>query len=192
MICGVGLMAGQTLLEAQGQEPGKGTQATPEQVAPVQEKEGTKEAERPLLPMGPAPIQALVSLDSEGNVVVRSLESPRLNIEMMRQLELMAAQGVPIGNQNFAPQITTKRYQLQEVQVFDMAIKAIDPKALPKLLPKESPALIVRGRQPLDSLHFRLYKEGTLLFVLPAQPAAGGVQPGANGQPPVRDNNGTR
>lgn len=95
--------------------------------------------------------------------------------------------GVNFTDRNLAQQITTKNYPLNEVQIFDMALNPIDAKELAKLLPKEIPALIVRGRQPLDALHFRLHKEGTLLFMLPAQAGVPefGVQNGAPAIKPV-------
>ena len=66
--------------------------------------------------------------------------------------------------------VTTLRaqtYALDDVRALDTEGKAVDKKALAKLLKKETVAMAVFGGQPPDLLHLRLLKAGTLTFVLP-------------------------
>ncbi|MBI3410864.1 MAG: sigma-70 family RNA polymerase sigma factor [Planctomycetes bacterium] len=118
------------------------------------------------LPQGPMPTQALVSLDDAGQLVVRTREAAYKQFAQGQQLMVV-------------DEIKTRQYKLGEVQVFDVRVEPIDPKQLPKMLAKEVAALIIRGRQPLDPLHFRLHKEGTLVFVIPLPP--GPAPPAAAG-----------
>ena len=88
--------------------------------------------------------------------------------------------------------VTTLRaqtYALDDVRALDTEGKAVDKKALAKLLKKETVAMAVFGGQPPDPLHLRLLKAGTLTFVLPApqgfgpgmMPPGGGINGGFGG-----------
>jgi hypothetical protein len=130
------------------------------------------------LPTGPAPVQALVKLDRQGR---------------LRVWQHVTVYEPPPAADAGRQQVTTYRaistvmatvHALEEIRVFDTAGKAVDPKELPRLLKGETPALISADGRPVDPLHLRLTRTGTLLFVLPPtrspQPA-----PVYRGQSPI-------
>lgn len=87
VVCGLSLMAFQTFLQARAQEPDAVRQAPAQsQAATPQAAPGddaAKKEDRPLLPMGPAPVQALVSLE-QGQLVVRSFELAGFGMDMKK------------------------------------------------------------------------------------------------------------
>ncbi len=74
--------------------------------------------------------------------------------------------------------VHTQTYELKDVKVFDTKGKQIDTKDLAKLVKEETVAMATWG-QGVDPLHLRVLKDGTLTFVLPAPPA--GIAPGGGG-----------
>jgi hypothetical protein len=116
-----------------------------------------------LLPAGPGPSQALVSLEGSGRLLVRRANhyyEPRTALN---------SNGQPVTTYHLAAVLDENRYRFKDVRVYDTSGKRIDRKALVKLLPKETLALIsFSGDLAMDPLYLRLIKEGTLLFVLPA------------------------
>jgi RNA polymerase sigma factor (sigma-70 family) len=125
------------------------------------------------LPAGPPPAQALVVLEGSRLKVWRVLQyyEPRTtyagNRQAVTSYELVSA---------VAPTV----YNLDEVRVFDGKGAAIDVAELPRLLKGETLVLVAADGRPVDPLHLRLVKEGTLLFVLP-----GGPVPPAPPAPPA-------
>jgi hypothetical protein len=90
--------------------------------------------------------------------------------------------------------LVTREYELIDTKTYDMDGKRVDAKMLPKLLKTEVIALIAKDGRPVDPLHLRLIKPGTLLFTLPlpespnliAVPADGSLPAtGAVPAPPV-------
>jgi RNA polymerase sigma factor (sigma-70 family) len=79
----------------------------------------------------------------------------------------------------FVVKLHAQAYDLDSVEVLDSKGKKIDSKELMRLLKEETVAL-ASWQQPLDPLHLRVVKDGTLIFVLPA-PAL--MPPGAPGIP---------
>ncbi|HEY8503200.1 MAG TPA: RNA polymerase sigma factor [Gemmataceae bacterium] len=162
------------------------------------------------LPTGPAPVQILARIDDEGRVCISkattiyppggyggegaatgygsmmmdpSVGSPMAGGPGMPSPGGMM--GMPGGRGRRAVQaMITLRYDPKDITITDVSLsKEIDPKDLAKRLPREMPALLWEGgeEERLDPLHLRLYKEGTLLFVIP--PRRGGGAAGGMGMP---------
>ncbi len=133
-------------------------------LAPAYEpKDSVRVSRRPRgrLPDGPPPTQALVALDKDGRLLMWS-----------QNMSYSAARYEYPGRQPFTTYIpvyrmTATRHDLDAVQVYDTKGKTVDPKDLSRLLKGEIPALVSADGRPVDPLHLRLVKEGTLVFVLP-------------------------
>jgi RNA polymerase sigma factor (sigma-70 family) len=125
------------------------------------EKEDAKPAKaQGKLPKGPTPTQALVSIDKDGQLVVRTLDSSTEVIEK-------DINGKRVTTYYTVETPMRRYYKLENVKVHDTKGKAIDKKELPKLVKEDTPALVTKGGIAVDPLHLRLCKEGTLLFLLP-------------------------
>jgi hypothetical protein len=61
-------------------------------------------------------------------------------------------------------------YDTDEWRVYDTEGQVVRLKELRKRLKGETLALISANGRPVDPLHLRLYKEDTLIFVLPLRP----------------------
>jgi RNA polymerase sigma factor (sigma-70 family) len=123
------------------------------------------------LPKGPPPIQILVSLAKDGKLVVRSSGPSGLGPPPSLSL------GVPSPAPDAGGEtMRSHTYDLGDVQVLDTSGKKVDKKELLKLLKDETVALRSFGGHPIDPLHLRVLKEGTLIFILPG-PKGGGFLP---------------
>jgi RNA polymerase sigma factor (sigma-70 family) len=80
--------------------------------------------------------------------------------------------------------LQVQTYDLDNVEVLDTKGNKLDRKELTRLLKNETVALAT-WYSPLDPLHLRVVKDGTLIFVLPNF-GAPGVVPDATGQPGLR------
>jgi hypothetical protein len=136
------------------------------------------------LPVGPAPEQALLALDKDG------------------RLRLWRERTVYVGYRSFGPggkpttkflpttELREERHDPAEVRVTDARGRVIAPKALAKLVKGETLVLVSADGRPVDPLHLRLVKDGTLVLVPPAAPPAVPSVPAAAGPPlapPVTD-----
>ncbi len=74
--------------------------------------------------------------------------------------------------------IQTQIYDLDSVEVFDTNATKLDRKELQQRLKGETVALAT-WVSPLDPLHLRVVKDGTLIFVLPNLGGPGALPPGA-------------
>jgi hypothetical protein len=106
------------------------------------------------LPIGPSPVQVLVSRTKDGKLLAK----------MANLIGFGPAGQQPIDQPRGAIEST---YNLDEVQVFDTKAKKVGKKELAKLLKDEIVAVASFDGQPIDPLHFRILKEGTLVFILP-------------------------
>jgi hypothetical protein len=113
-----------------------------------------------LLPTSPMPRQALVSL-AKGQLVVRTLD-------VMYEPTTVQFQGKTQTSYQKAETLRTRHYDTEMVKVYDVRGKKVNKKGLPELLARETIALVSTDVQAADPLNLRLFKEGTLLFVLPA------------------------
>jgi RNA polymerase sigma factor (sigma-70 family) len=111
------------------------------------------------LPSGPMPRQALVSLHKD-QLVVRTLE-------VWYEPAAVHYRGKAHASYEKVETLKTKHFDTDMVKVYDVRGKSINKKELPELLTKEIVALIASDVHAADPLNLRLFKDGTLLFVLP-------------------------
>jgi hypothetical protein len=81
--------------------------------------------------------------------------------------------------------LAEERYDIEDVKVFRVfggEGKLVEKTKLSPLLKEETLVLVSANGRPVDPLHLRLVKEGTLIFVLPVPTAPPAVVPAA---PPV-------
>jgi RNA polymerase sigma factor (sigma-70 family) len=115
------------------------------------------------LPIGPIPLQALVSLDKNKIVV-------KMNHPIAQPKQVVDAAGRPlVTTYEVIYTLHTQRYERSEVEVYDTSRRKLDGNDLAKRVKDEIPVLVVIGAGKIDPLHLRLIKEGTLIFVLPAR-----------------------
>jgi hypothetical protein len=160
------------------------------------------------LPTGPAPTQILARIDDAGRVCLSvALPANTMGNAYSGMMGSggggvgMAMMGGPMGpmggyegaygggygatgglgfgaNLGYQAMITT-RHDAETVQVYDTTGNSVSPDKLREVLARESPALLSADGSPVDPLHLRLYKEGTLIFVVPQ--AVGGDGTGSSG-----------
>ena len=122
------------------------------------------------LPTGPALTQVRVRIDKEGRLVVKTAS---------RGLQ-GANYGSGTGSSGQPADVTTiqiHRYDLADVKVVDAKGKKVEEADLARLLKKETIGMATFYGQPVDPLHLRVLKEGTLVFALPAAKPAGNAGP---------------
>jgi hypothetical protein len=113
-----------------------------------------------------------VSLE-KGQLVVRTLD-------VVYEPTAVLFQGQTHTNYQKAEILKTKHFELTMVKVYDVRGKSVPKRELPQLLKKETVALVSTDQQAVDPLNLGLFKDGMLLFVLPAPPPPPVVPP-----PPV-------
>jgi len=118
------------------------------------------------LPSGPAPEQALVALDADGRLTI----SRTVTVFVPRTT--MTSRGEAITSYAAVASTAAERYDLEDVRVYDTRGQEVTMKDLRGLLKGETLVLLAVDGRPVDPLHLRLTREGTLVFVLPIQPAA--------------------
>src|SRR6185369_8351802 len=105
------------------------------------------------LPTGPAPIQALISLD-KGKFVVRT------NQPVYVPKTIVDGLGRNLTFYETVFTLRTARYNREDVDVRDTHNRKLSNRDLTKLLKEETPALLAVGPGAIDPLHLRLIKEG--------------------------------
>jgi RNA polymerase sigma factor (sigma-70 family) len=128
---------------------------------PVNAGEGTVKP-KGRFPVGPAPVQALVTLGKDGRMRVlreQTIYTPQ---------QILGPGGKVISTYVTNTSTTEAFPEVGEVRVTDARGGAISPKALAKLLKGETLVLVSADGRRVDPLHLRLVKDGTLVFVLPA------------------------
>jgi RNA polymerase sigma factor (sigma-70 family) len=150
--------------------------------APAPEPAAKDEDDDLDLPVGTPLTQVRVRIDKNGKLVVKTATH----------------EGVrgPNGVLDEANTIHIQRYDLADVMVTDLKGKKIDEGELAKMIKKETVAMASLHGEPVDPLHLRVLKEGTLVFALPAPrpdifnrgsmtgPATSAV-PNVNGRPNI-------
>jgi hypothetical protein len=139
------------------------------------DRESSEQNSRNLLSSSPMPRPALVSFD-KGQILVRTLD-------VVYEPTAVVFEGQMHTSYEKAEVLKTKHYDTALVKVYDVRGKKIDKKELPRLLKHEMVALASFDPHAADPLNLRLFKEGTLLFVLPSPgpaipPAAAAPAPG--------------
>jgi hypothetical protein len=115
---------------------------------------------------GPRPMTVIVSWGKSGHIDLR-METLKLvpgTVKVMREGK----------EEDFHCNIlkdveVTRHIALKDVTVYRTDGKRVDPHAVPGLLRKEVLALCSIDGAPVDPIHFRLIKEGTLLLVVPRE-----------------------
>jgi RNA polymerase sigma factor (sigma-70 family) len=136
---------------------------------PAKDGQGKKKLS---LPKGPPLVQVLVRLSKDGTLVAKSVNG--IGVGLMNP----PPGGLPVpppGAPNFGVrpvEPTESIYDLNDVQVLDTKGKKVRRKELAKLLKDETVAMASFGvtsvgDHPIDLLHLRVLKEGTLIFILP-------------------------
>jgi RNA polymerase sigma factor (sigma-70 family) len=152
----IGLLGGQGIYQALAAQPqGAQSPSSPERATAK-----TPEQKDDLLPRGVGPIHALVSLDKEGLLVIRLLNS------YFEPTTATKANGQNVTTYELKERVTTSRIDPKGFNVYDVKGKQIDTKELPRLLKNETVALVNGGLVP-DLRHLQLCKDDTLLFILP-------------------------
>jgi RNA polymerase sigma factor (sigma-70 family) len=153
-----------TLPRAQPQPLDRHTEAT-SPITRGQAIDVVPQAQRLALPPGAGPIQALAELRKDGQLKVwRAAMSYRSQaIDSGGRLTSIY---VPVTS------FTKSSYPLEEVKGYDMQGKRIAWKKLRDLLKEQTLVLLAPNGSPVDPLHLRLYKEGTILLVVPEEECA--------------------
>jgi hypothetical protein len=150
--------------------PAEGPAAVQEAATRPAEVEGTYRR----IPAGHLPSQALVSLDSKGRLVVKAALPSYDEVRVTKP-------GLPTGMElRRVTRIETRTLDRKSVRVYDTRGRKIDERKWPGLLTKEILALVIRQPEEPDPADLQLFKEGTLIFQLPALPSNGYSAP-----PPV-------
>jgi uncharacterized protein (TIGR03067 family) len=126
---------------------------------------GTVDTKR-RLPSGPAPEQALVKLDGDKVVIT---VSQQVAIPKTTHTQVMTDHGVEyrsVTRYELTSRLFEIRSDRKDVQVRDTHNRKLDASELPKLLKKEIVAYVLVGSSEIDTLHLRLMKEGTLIFLI--------------------------
>jgi RNA polymerase sigma factor (sigma-70 family) len=164
------------------------------QPAPGEPEKQNKES-KIKLPVTPAPVQVLASIDKDQKLVIKTnVQSPGEGKVAFGRVQVGGA--IPAGSQVqvkmlhpvIIGEMRTQTYDLDKVEVTDTLGKKLDPKELMRRLKKETLALASLNGEAVDPQHLRLIKEGTMIFVLPApKDDAGGPQgvPGVPGIPAI-------
>jgi RNA polymerase sigma factor (sigma-70 family) len=120
------------------------------------------------LPATPAPEQALVVLGKNGTLLVqRRITYAQPVTSYRRATNGERSYYYPVTTYKASSCEVTRTCDLAEVRAYDTQGEAVDAKDLRKMLQKETVGLIAQDRTQVDPLHLRLYKKGTLIFVLP-------------------------
>ena len=140
----------------------------------------TVERNEGVLPSGPPPLQALARL-SKDKVQIRTTAPAYQPREMYD----------PLGRKHVTTYeliyaLRTDQYDKDQVEVYDLQRRKLDNKDMAKWLKKEIPVLLLTGTRAVDPLHLRLYKDDTLIFVVPFRgPTPVTPQPAMVAPPPT-------
>jgi RNA polymerase sigma factor (sigma-70 family) len=128
------------------------------------------------LPAGPAPNPVLVLLSEEGRLTV--FQKVVYYQPVTSYVSSKDGVATPVTSYRRTDYYHASAYNSAGIRVHDAKGREIDAKELRQRLKKETIALASADGQPVDPLHLRLYKEDTLVFVLPqGSPAVPGAAP---------------
>jgi RNA polymerase sigma factor (sigma-70 family) len=169
LVGGAGLFYRSQAAEAEKEDPpATRSQASKEESPP--EKPAAPATSEPsrrmLVPGGVMPRQALVRME-KGQLAVQTSDV------MYEPVVVRLEDRVHTSYQK-TEILRTRQYELDMIKVYDMRGRSINKKELSDLLKKERLALISNDAQVADPDNLRLFKEGTLLFILPLSPPAVG------------------
>jgi RNA polymerase sigma factor (sigma-70 family) len=152
--------------------------------APAPEDRAKDEDDDVDLPVGTPLTQVRVRLDKNGKLVVKTAMRERWAAGSMAGSPGGGSDG--IAPQSDVTTIQILRFDLADVKALDVKGKKVEESDLIKLLKKETVAMVSFHGEPVDPLHLRVLKEGTLVFALPAPraPAGSGVPGSGAGTSP--------
>jgi RNA polymerase sigma factor (sigma-70 family) len=130
-------------------------------VADERKADAAERTEKTLPPAGVMPKQALVRLQKD-LLVVRTLEV------MYEPITLMAQGRNRVTTYQKNELLKTRSFPAEYVKVYDVKGKQVSRKQLGELLKKETVALISSDERTADPHNLQLFKEGTLVFILPS------------------------
>jgi RNA polymerase sigma factor (sigma-70 family) len=128
-------------------------------------KAAPKTEEAPPLPETPLPVPVLARMGLEGKIIVRGRG------EEVYLTTLPDKGGSVKTLYNRRNVIATIEHNVKEVRAFETTGKEISAKALARRLRKDTLAVAYFNGEEPDPQHLRLFREGTLILVLPAPPA---------------------
>jgi RNA polymerase sigma factor (sigma-70 family) len=141
--------------------------------APAPEDRAKDEDDDVDLPVGTPLTQVRVRLDKNGKLVVKTAMREHWATGSMAGSSAGVGEG--IAPQSEVTTIQILRFDLADVKALDVKGKKVEESDLIKLLKKETVAMASFHGEPVDPLHLRVLKEGTLVFALPAPRAPGGM-----------------
>ncbi|MCI0460569.1 MAG: sigma-70 family RNA polymerase sigma factor [Gemmataceae bacterium] len=118
------------------------------------------------LPAGPAPVQALVLLEEDGRLTVWQARVTYVP----KTVRVSPERAVTTYEQTSV--LVPQTYGLGEVRASDSKGREVKASELRQRLPGETLALVATDGQPVDPLHLRLVRDGTLILVVPVRAAA--------------------
>jgi RNA polymerase sigma factor (sigma-70 family) len=132
------------------------------------------------LPVGTPLTQVRARVDKNGKLIIKTM----IRSGARHPLGAMFGGGADAIPEPEVTTIQIQRLDLADVQVVDVKGKKVEESELIKLLKKETVAMASLHGEPIDPLHLRVLKEGTLVFALPAPRAPTGGGMGGPGGPP--------
>ena len=140
------------------------------------------------LPSGRAPVQAWAKIVDAKRVIVRQeavvygIVTKQVQVKQAEPAGVLPAPAVKTQEvASYTPMLTQceRVFDTDKLLILDMQDKPSDISELPAKLKKETLVLVSADGEKVDPLHLRLYKQGTLLFIIPPpQPAFEPPQPG--------------
>jgi RNA polymerase sigma factor (sigma-70 family) len=132
------------------------------------------------LPVGTPLTQVRARVDKNGKLIIKTM------IRGGSRFPLATGGNNGFGDAFPEPEVTTiqiQRLDLADVKVVDVKGKKVEESELIKLLKKETVAMASLHGEPVDPLHLRVLKEGTLVIALPAPraPTGAGMMGGPTG-----------
>src|SRR5262245_39555184 len=107
---------------------------------------GSRSEERLPLSKSVGPRQAIASMGKDGRVIIRTTV-------------------IEFQNANLMVKEQSVSFDVGQLAISKVDGKPVDPKTLRDRLGKETAALVATDNQPVDPIHLRLIKDGTLVFV---------------------------
>jgi hypothetical protein len=120
------------------------------------------------LPKGPQPLQVVAQMDREGNIMIRQTV-PEYRTETRERV--VNKDGRPVKEMYTVTTMVhvpiVRKVAAKAIPVYTADGKKVDPKALPKLLKKETAVLLSLDGRMVDPFYLQILKEGTLILVPP-------------------------
>jgi RNA polymerase sigma factor (sigma-70 family) len=110
------------------------------------------------LPGGPPPVQALVSVNEDGELIAKMLST------VVIPTTSMTPDGLTVTSYQMSRVLQMHQWRRGTFQVYNAKLKKLAPKEISRRLQAEVPALVFMDANPIDRLHLRFVKEDTLVI----------------------------